>query len=380
MSNAFCIHVRSVSHPVRCERTRRVARTIEAPTRNPDLRHQREWSFWSTTACTGRSRLHSECAARQNGIRTVPLQAQERRGSGPRSRPSTLVGNLHSDCVGVLSFGAFVVQKFNALYREVLHRTVVSVERQLLIESFRIKDGIAGHRCSLPLVGKFTAGEGQPTVRDRIVGDVPFIQSDRLCDRNYCVNVSFVVVGSPREPVASDSPANEVLVELSFDTKPDTHARAITIWLRILFVGFAPYAYVADEPESSRQRLQSRCTFLLILDRGSCSDQRCLYVGQVTVDFSNGILLLIGNGLGSCSFLLGISSSGLGLLDLLKKLLRLLLRFLRGRIAGTNFLPQFLNLTLLSGQRITQRTDILCRDRCLSFGVAFFLWLGRGGC
>ena len=173
--------------------------------------------------------------------------------------------------------------------------------------------------------------------------------------------------------------ANEVLVQLTFQSQTHADAGAVAVLRPGLLETLAAYPNVAGEPESTDRRRQSRYFFLVILGGKGGVSGVSANIRNVGLQLGHRVRSLIG--CRSCR-----AGLGLCVLQLVLCLLQLLLRLLQGGVALCHLALQVLNLLLLLGQSVTQcfeivGSDLGSRGRCCDSRPAGpFLSLRLGGC
>src|SRR5262249_22708139 len=121
--------------------------------------------------------LHGEAASLQQSIGIVPFVNQERRRGGPWA-PLEPARNLSPQGVGVSTCRVFVVDQLQNLRGYVLETAFVEIEGDFLVEALWIEVRIASNGCALPQIGEFAAGQREPAMRDRVIGDVGAIETN----------------------------------------------------------------------------------------------------------------------------------------------------------------------------------------------------------
>src|SRR5450631_516577 len=109
----------------------------------------------------------------------MPVQQGVGRLHGPRSEFQGS-GDRSAGSVGIGSLRYFVERQEYSLGREIAQRTVMGVERNLRVEALRIDIRIERERTAGPGESKLAAGEREPLVRHRVVGDIGAIETNCL--------------------------------------------------------------------------------------------------------------------------------------------------------------------------------------------------------
>jgi hypothetical protein len=166
------------------------------------------------------------------------------------------------------------------------------VKRKLCIEAFRIEIRIEGQGSTNPGVGKLTAGQRQPLVRYRVVGNVGAIQGKRLAVKE--VREGFIGGGGIAQAAGGNiNPANKVLIQLSSHTQARADTGSIAVRNTGLKEAFTAHPNVAGESEAPQGFLQCGDALLGFLPSDRIVDDRGLHVSNVARKLGHGALFLL---------------------------------------------------------------------------------------
>src|SRR3954454_23371258 len=180
------------------------------------------------------------------------VQDGVRRSHQPRSKLESHRSVSAGD-VGVRTLGDLAERKPHALGREIPDRTMVGIERDLRIESFRIDIRIEGKRRALPGERELACRKREPVDRFRIVGNVAAIEADCLAVKE--VGERLVGRGGIPEAAGSDVyAADEIIAEASINAEAGANASTVAVRHSLLQDVFTADPNVSTETEAAEDR------------------------------------------------------------------------------------------------------------------------------
>src|SRR6202163_2838014 len=221
--------------------------------------------------------------------------------------------------------GDFVVQQLHELQVDVLDdRHALKILRELFHKTLGADIRVEGYGGASPSESKFAAGQRQPLVSHRVVGDVAAIQANRL-------SVEVVgqgLIGGRGIAARSRREANtggEVVVQLALKSETNANANPIAIIAKcasavLLEETLTAHPHIAVPAKAAERLFEAGEALLLLLVGKRVIGQSGLHIGIFRVELVDG-LLWCGRGRNFVRLLLGVRRRLLRLLQLLLRLL-----------------------------------------------------------